>query len=226
MMVFIDRRDAGKQLAELLLAWKEKNPVVLALPRGGAPVAFEVAQALGAPLDLVLVRKIGAPSQEELAVGAVADGEDPEIVTDPLLVAALDISPTYLEKAKTAGLEEIERRRQAYLGERKPASVSDRTAIIIDDGIATGATMLAALRATRRRKPMQIVLAVPVAARDVLNRLHREADHVVCVHTPTDLGAVGQFYRRFPQLRDQEVIELLEQARAFALTTKPAGSDG
>lgn len=222
-MVFIDRRDAGKQLAQLLVASKEKNAVVLALPRGGVPVGFEVAQALGSPLDLVLVRKIGAPFQEELAVGAVADGEDPEIVTDPLLVGALGISPKYLEEAKKAELEEIERRRRVYLGDRKPVDVSGRTAIIIDDGIATGATMLAALRATRRRKPERVVLAVPVAAKDTLRRLRREADDVVCVHAPADLGAVGQFYLRFPQLRDQEVIELLEQARAFAPSAKPAG---
>ena len=223
-MVFIDRRDAGKQLAQLLLASKENNPIVLALPRGGVPVGFEVARALGAPLDLVLVRKIGAPFQEELAVGAVADGDDPEIVTDPLLVGALDISPKYLEEAKTAELEEIERRRRVYLGDRKPVDVSGRTAIIIDDGIATGATMLAALRATRRRKPARIVLAVPVAAKETLRRLRREADDVVCVHAPPDLAAVGQFYLRFPQLRDLEVTELLEQARAFAPSTKPAGS--
>ena len=189
-MVFTDRRDAGKRLAQLVLASKETDPVVLALPRGGVPVGFEVARALAAPLDLVLVRKIGAPFQKELAVGAVADGDAPEIVTDPLLVAGLNIPPDYFEQAKTAELEEIERRRRIYLGDRKPAEIAGRTAIIVDDGIATGATMLAALRATRRRKPARIVLAVPVAAKATLKQLRREADHVVSVQAPADFGAV------------------------------------
>ena len=190
-MLFIDRHDAGRQLAQLLLASKEKDPIVLALPRGGVPVGFEVAHALAAPLDLVLVRKIGAPFQEELAVGAVADGEDAEIVSDPVLVAALDISPAYLEEAKAAALQEIERRRRVYLGDRQPMDVSGRTAIIVDDGVATGATMLAALRATRRRKPARIVLAVPVASKDTLKRLGREADKIACVNAPGDLGSSG-----------------------------------
>ncbi len=150
-MLFANRREAGRQLAERLLALKDKNPVVLALPRGGVPVGFEIARALAAPLDLALVRKIGVPYQEELALGAVADGEHPVLVIDQHLMDALDISQEYLDEAKAAALQEIERRRRVYLGDRQPVDVAGRTAIVVDDGIATGATMLAALRATRRR---------------------------------------------------------------------------
>jgi putative phosphoribosyl transferase len=160
-MLFTDRHEAGRRLAERLLRLKDKRPVVLALPRGGVPVGFEIARALAAPLDLVLVRKIGAPQQEELAVGAIADGEHLELVTDPQLVADLGIPPEYLEEAKSAALQEIERRRRIYFGDRRAVDVAGRTTIVVDDGIATGATMLAALRATRRRTPARLVLAVP-----------------------------------------------------------------
>jgi putative phosphoribosyl transferase len=183
-MLFLDRHDAGKQLAERLRALKEENPVVLALPRGGVSVGFEVVRVLAAPLDLVVVGKIGAPFEAELAIGAIADGADPELVTDPLFIAGLDISPEYLEESKAAVLREIERRRRVYLGNRPPLEVAGRTVIIVDDGIATGATMLAALRATRRRRPAQIVLAVPVASKATLKRLREEADQIVCVATP------------------------------------------
>jgi putative phosphoribosyl transferase len=214
-MLFTDRHEAGRRLATRLLALKFKNPVVLALPRGGVPVGFEVARALAAPLDLVLVRKIGAPHQEELAVGAIADGDQPELVTDPRLIDLLHVSRAYLEDAKSVALQEIERRRRIYLGDRQPAEVAGRTAIVVDDGIATGATMLAALRATRRRGPARLVLAVPVAPPDALKRMRGEVDEVVCLDTPSAFFAVGQFYRAFPQLRDAEVIALLDQAQAF-----------
>ena len=214
-MLFANRREAGRQLAQRLLALTDNNPVVLALPRGGVPVGLEIARALSAPLDLVLVRKIGAPNQEELALGAVADGEHPELVTDPDLVDQLDISPEYLAEARSTALRELERRRRVYLGDRQPVDVAGRTAIIVDDGVATGATMLAALRATRRRGPARLVLAVPVASPDALRRLRREADETVCLDTPADFFAVGQFYGAFPQLRDGEVIKLLNEAHAI-----------
>jgi putative phosphoribosyl transferase len=223
-MRFIDRQDAGKQLVRFLLPLKDANPVVLALPRGGVPVAFEIARVLAAPLDLVLAHKIGAPFQNELAVGAVADGDHPEIVTDPRLIAGLKISPEYLEQLKTAELQEIERRRRVYLGNRRPLDIAGRTAVIVDDGIATGATMLAALRATRRRRPDRIVLAVPVASKRILKRLGREVEQTVCLNTPSNFGAVGAFYQQFPQLRDQEVVDLLDKARAFTASTQPAGN--
>ena len=214
-MLFTDRHDAGKRLAARLLKLKDQHPVVLALPRGGVPVAFEIARALAAPLDLMLVRKIGAPGQEELAIGAIADGEHPELVTDDKLAGWLAVSPEYLAAAKSAALQEIERRRLVYFGDRQPVAVAGRTAIVVDDGIATGATMLAALRATRRRAPARLVLAVPVAPSHTLERLRSEVDQIVCLGTPEDFRAVGQFYRQFPQLQDAEVVELLDQARAF-----------
>ena len=215
-MLFVDRSDAGRQLAFRLGAWRSQQPVVLALPRGGVAVGFEIARELQAPLDLVLVRKIGAPGQPELAVGAVANGETPELVVDERVVAWLDVSPEYLENAKAEALAEIERRRSVYLRHSQPVPVQGRPVILVDDGIATGATMLAALRAIRRRQPAQIVRAVPVAAPDSIQRLRRAADKVICLHTPRDFRAVGEFYRSFPQLQDQEVVALLERAAEFA----------
>jgi putative phosphoribosyl transferase len=211
-MLFTDRQDAGRQLAERLLTLKEKNPVVLALARGGVPVGFEIASTLRAPLDLVLVRKIGSPNDEELAVGAVADGDDPDLVNEAHLVADLNISPEYLKDGKLEALREIERRRRVYLGDRQPVDVAGRTAIVVDDGVATGATMLATLRGIRRRNPARIVLAVPVAPKHALEQLRREVDETICLHMPTFFYAVGQFYTRFPQLRDQEVTALLERS--------------
>ncbi len=215
-MPFTDRYEAGRKLAARLQAMRLSHPVVLALPRGGVPVGFEIARTLGAPLDLVLVRKIGAPNQEELAVGAIADGPHPELVTDADVARFLSVGPAYLEAAKAAALQEIERRRRVYFGDRTPVDIAGRSAIVVDDGIATGATMLAALRATRRRRPAHLVLAVPVAPPDTLERLCGEVDQTVCLETPEDFYAVGQFYRGFPQLSDAEVTGLLEQARAFA----------
>ena len=213
-MLFTDRADAGKKLARRLLPLKEKKPVVLALPRGGVPVAFEVAKALGAPLDLVLVRKIGVPFQEEYALGAIADGAEPELVIDEGIRQSLNIPEDYVERAKAEALEEIERRRHIYLGGRAPIEVAGRTAIIVDDGIATGATMRAALRAVRRRNPARLVLAVPVAPPESLWRLRAEADETVCLHEPEYFAAVGQFYQDFRQTQDDEVIALLAQADA------------
>src|SRR4051812_13487541 len=184
---------------------KEKNPVVLALPRGGVPVGLEIARALRAPLDLVLVRKVGAPLEQELAVGAVTDGKDPELVTNARLLAELDVSPEYLEVARMEAVREIERRR-LYLGDRPPVDLAGCTAIVTDDGVATGATMLAALRGIQRRNPIRILLAVPVASELALELLHPEVDKTVCLQTPAHFRTVGEFYRTFPQLRDDEVI--------------------
>ncbi|MGO9818841.1 MAG: phosphoribosyltransferase [Acidocella sp.] len=215
-MLFTDRADAGKKLARRLLQLKDKKPVVLALPRGGVPVAFEVAKALGAPLDLVLVRKIGVPFQEEYALGAIADGGEPELVIDENIRRSLNIPEDYVERAKAEALEEIERRRRVYLGKRAPVEVAGHTAIIVDDGIATGATMRAALRAVRRRDPAWLVLAVPVAPPESLRRLEEEADETICLHQPEYFAAVGQFYQDFGQTQDNEVITLLAQAERSA----------
>jgi putative phosphoribosyl transferase len=159
------------------------------------------------------VRKIGAPEQEELAIGAIADGGQPELIIDDRLIRALGVTPEYLEQAKSAALQEIERRRRAWLGNRPAVDVTGRTAIVVDDGIATGATMQAALRATKRRGPERLILAVPVAPKRTLKKLGDEVDEAICLHTPADFLAVGQFYREFPQLCDQEVTALLDQSR-------------
>ena len=220
--VFTDRTEAGRRLAEQLERFKDQEPVVLALPRGGVPVAYEVAKALEAPLDLVLVRKIGAPFQPELAIGAVVDGERPELVINRDVVDEYRIPESYLESERRRQLEEIERRRQLYLAGRPRVPVRDRTAIVIDDGIATGATMEAALHATRRAGPKRLVLAVPVAPPDTLERLRPEVDEVVCLMVPAFLGAIGSFYRDFRQLGDDEVIELLRQAAQWADIEAPS----
>jgi putative phosphoribosyl transferase len=220
-MTFADRHEAGRLLAEKLLRFKNRRPTVLALPRGGVPVGYEIAQALAAPLDLVLVRKLGAPGQPELAIGALALGEEAEFVTDPELLAELGVSPAALEAIKAREVQEIERRRKLYLGDRPLAPIADRTAILVDDGIATGATMRAALRATRKRKPAHLVLAVPVAPPETIHRLGAEADEVVCLDQPRLFFAVGQFYRRFEQLEDQEVLDLLAKAKQFVAGGKP-----
>lgn len=222
-LIFRNRKDAGIQLARELLRFKGADPVVLALPRGGVPVAFEVARALEAPLDLVLVRKIGAPYQPELAVAAVVDGEKMELVVNEDVVAALAVSRIYIEQQAAREVEEIERRRRLYLQGRDRVPVEGRTALVIDDGVATGATTRVALRSVRNRQPSRLVLAVPVAPRDTLESLRPEVDEVVCLSTPSDFGAIGQFYLDFRQLDDEEVRRLLaEAARPAPPASAPA----
>lgn len=212
-MVFKDRREAGRLLAERLTGFREAKPVVLGLPRGGVPVAFEIAQALRAPLDVMLVRKIGVPWQPELALGAVSDGAEPELFIDEQLKSLLEIDDDYIADARKREVGEIERRRTAYRQGRPPIDVAGRVVIVVDDGIATGATTKVALRALRRRKPGRLVLAVPVAPPDSLAGLRVEADEIVCLETPEDMGAVGLYYRDFRQTTDQEVTDLLAQSR-------------
>ena len=211
--VFQDRTDAGRQLAAALEPFRSTRPVVLALPRGGVPVAYEVARTLDAPLDLVLVRKIGTPWQPELAIAAVVDGGRPETVVMQDLVDRLNIPPAYIEKQTAIELEELERRRASYLAGRPRVDIADRTAIVIDDGLATGATMEAALHATRRANPDRLVMAVPVAPPETIDRLRAEVDDVICLHSPALFGAIGLFYREFHQLRDDEVVDLLKRAK-------------
>ena len=213
-MRFDDRQDAGRRLGEALAELALPQPVVLALPRGGVPVGVEVAHRLQAPLDLVMVRKIGAPGQAELAAGAVVDGSQPELVLNEQIVHALRIDAAYLEQEKARQLAEIARRRARYLAGRPRPELAERTAILVDDGIATGATMLAALRAIRRAQPRELVVAVPVADSAVLERLTPAADRIVCLHRPRDLMAVGCHYRDFRQLGDAEVVALLGEAQA------------
>jgi putative phosphoribosyl transferase len=196
-MMFQDRSDAGRRLADKLRHLKDKKPVVLALPRGGVPVGFEVARALGAPLDVLLVRKIGVPWQPELALGAVTDGEKPETFIDKKLAAALSISDDYVKEETARQVEELERRRGVYCAGRAPIDITGGTAIVVDDGIATGATMRVALHAVRKRNPTRLVLAPPVAAADAVDQLRPLADEVVCVEMPAGLGAIGFYYADF-----------------------------
>ena len=211
-MIFQDRQDAGKRLARELLRFKASDPIVLALPRGGVPVAFEIARALEAPLDLVLVRKIGAPDQPELAVGAVVDGEKTEIVVNEDVLEELGLSESFVRERAVREIEEIERRRRLNLRGRDRVPVAGKTALVVDDGIATGATMRAALRAVRRRQPSRLVLAVPVAPAETVESLRSEVDEVVCLSTPSFFGAIGYFYHDFRQVDDDEVRRLLAEA--------------
>jgi len=211
-MKYADRSDAGRRLAGKLAHLRDQQPVVLALPRGGVAVGFEIARALDAPLDIVLVRKIGVPWQPELALGAVTDGASPEIFIDRALADSLDVPDTYVEEETARQLEEIERRRKSYCEGRPALEIAGRTAIVVDDGIATGATMRVALQAVRRRGPARLVLAVPVAPPDTLAVLAKEADEAVCLEAPIGLGAIGYFYRDFHQMSDTEVTDLLARA--------------
>ena len=216
-MSFKDRSDAGRKLAKALAGYKDQQPVVLALPRGGVPVAAEVAAVLNAPLDLILVRKIGVPFQPELAMGAVVDGGAPIIVRNEDVIQLAGIDEAQFKAICDSELAEIERRRQRYLGGRERVDVSGRTAIVIDDGVATGATTRAALRATRMRNPKRLVLAVPVAPTDNIAALRSDADDVICLEDHEFFGAIGAYYADFSQVADEEVIELLRRFPARKL---------
>jgi putative phosphoribosyl transferase len=222
-MLFRNRTDAGRQLARALAKYKARHPVILALPRGGVPVAAEVAAALEAPLDLVLVRKIGVPMQPELAMGAVTDGAQPAVVRNTEVIEVCGISEQQFEAVCKEELAEIERRRSRYLGDRARSDVAGQVTIIIDDGIATGATTLAAIEAVRSRKPRELVLAVPVAPLDTVKRLRNEVDAIVCLDTPEEFGAIGYFYRDFRQVSDEEVVAILKRFPANRVLN---GSDG
>ena len=209
LMSFANRTEAGRKLARALSKYKNRQPVILALPRGGVPVAAEVAAALDAPLDLVLVRKIGVPSQPELAMGAVVDGANAIVVRNEDILRMVGIDEAEFKAVCEAELAEIERRRARYVGRREHTEIAGRTAIVIDDGIATGATMRAALRAVRTRNPKRLVLAIPVAPTDTLAALRTEVDDLVCLEDYDSFGAIGFFYRDFRQISDEEVIATL-----------------
>lgn len=212
---FANRTEAGRLLAVALLERHFEKPVVLALPRGGLPVALEAARALDAPLDAVLVRKIGVPWQPELAAAAVVDGDHPQVVLNEEVIAAGRVSEAYLQREAVAKLKEIERRRELYLKGRAQPSVEGCTAIVVDDGIATGATIRAAIRAIRRRRPARLVLAVPVAPASTVAELAREADEVICLFTPEPFYAIGAHYLDFEQVEDAEAIAALDAAKDF-----------
>ncbi|MCC2637168.1 MAG: hypothetical protein K0Q68_887 [Moraxellaceae bacterium] len=209
--LFKDRRDAGRHLVAALADYAgDGDVIVLALPRGGVPVAFEVAQALKLPLDIFVVRKLGVPGHEEFAMGAIASGGVRVLRDD--VVQTLRISPAEIARVAAREQAELERREHAYRGGRASPSLEGRTLLLVDDGLATGATMEAALEAVRQQRPARVVVAVPVAPAETLARLGAHADAVVCVATPEPFDAVGCWYREFPQTTDDEVRTLLAQA--------------
>jgi putative phosphoribosyl transferase len=206
---FRDRAAAGRALGDRLAQMHLVDPVVLSLPRGGVPLGLEVARALNAPLDLLLVRKIGVPYQRELAVAAVMDGAAPVIVVDEAIRLEAGVAQSYIEQQARTELAEIERRRRVYLGGRAPLPVAGKTAVIVDDGIATGTTVRAAIKGLRQRQPARLVLAVPVAPPDTVDTLRGEVDDLLCLAQPEVFGAIGRFYVDFHQLSDEEVVRAL-----------------
>jgi putative phosphoribosyl transferase len=211
---FTDRREAGAALVDPVRRLDLVDPIVLALPRGGVPVGFELAEALHAPLDVLLVRKIGAPGHEEFGIGALVDGASPQLVIDEAAARAVGASRDYIERQVKRELAEIERRRAAYCP-APPIPIRGKTVVVVDDGIATGGTVRAALQALANVGARRIVLAVPLAPRDVLAGLGTLCDDIVCLSTPEPFFAVGAHYRDFSQTEDDEVVRLLASAREW-----------
>jgi putative phosphoribosyl transferase len=210
-MIFRNRADAGQKLAARLQKYANRdNVIVLAVPRGGVPIAYEVATALKLPLDVFVLRKLGVPGQEELAFGAIGSGG--VRVINPTVIQQLRISPSEIAAVAQAEKEELERRERLYRGDRPPLDVRGKTVILVDDGIATGASLMAGIHALRQMHPAAIVVATPVAPPDTCERLSREVDEVVCAEVPEPFFGVGQFYEDFSQTSDQEVNQLLERA--------------
>ena len=208
-------------LAEQVAAMGLADPLVLALPRGGLPVAAEIARRLTAPLDVVFVRKLGAPDQPELAIGAIADGPEPEVVLNTTLVAALGLDADYIAAQAARERANIEDRRKAYAGLRPGVDPAGRAVIVVDDGVATGMTMQAALRSVRRLAPRRLIVATPVASREAVALLSGEADDVVCLSAPRRFLSVGAFYRSFTQVTEEDAVRLLREAAAIARTRHP-----
>ncbi|MDP1827656.1 MAG: phosphoribosyltransferase [Archangium sp.] len=208
---FRDREDAGLRLASELRGYAKDSPIVIALPRGGVPVGFEIARALGAPLDIWVVRKIGVPWHQELGVGAIAEGG--QLYISRPLIEQIGLTGLELAQMTETKRREVEERVRLFRGDRPRPSLRGRTVLLVDDGIATGGTMRAVIEAIRAEGPKQLVLAVPVAAPDTLSELGQLVDRVVCLLTPTDLHAIGLWYDDFTQVPDEEVLRLLERAR-------------
>ncbi len=224
-IVFENRRDAGRQLAEAITKcdYRKQPLVVLGIPRGGVVVADEVAETLSAPLDVVIVRKLRAPYQPELGIGAVVDGDNISIINEEL-VRALGVSSDYLDGEIACQREEIERRLRIYRGDQPAPELAGKTAIVIDDGIATGYTFRAALEGLRRRNPARLVAAAPVAARDSVDMLSPFADETVFLSTPVSFFSVGTWYRDFDQVSDEEAVAILRRNRSRFKTRTP-GND-
>lgn len=210
--MFQNRVSAGRQLARALEKFRGEDLIVLAIPRGGVVVAAEVAEALGAPLDLIIPRKIPAPGNEELAIGAVA-GEG-QVIINSGLVASLGVSDKYINEWVGKEIDEIQRRRHSYIGDEKAPDVGNKTILIVDDGLATGYTALAAVEAVRALGGKKVVLAVPVAPPDTVARLDKVVDELICLMEPAEFYAVGQFYSDFSQVTDREVVSRLRDYKA------------
>lgn len=219
--MFIDREDAARRLAAELRPLPLKNPLVLAIPRGGVVIGAGLARELGAELDVVLARKLRAPHQPELALGAV--GEDGELYLNRSVASALGVSKSYLEHERRHQLDEIARRQELYRAARPQAPLAGRSLILTDDGIATGSTMIAALHYVRGHDPHEVIVAVPVAPPERLEAIQPLCDRLICLMAPPDFYAVGQFYESFPPVEDDEVLRLL---RAFAPQRPPASEPG
>ena len=219
---FADRREAGILLAAALGKLELGDPVILALPRGGVPVAFELARQLGAPLDILMVRKIGAPGHEEYGIGAVVDGADPQVVIDEVAAEMVGAGQAYIDRVVEKELKEIERRRSIYRP-GQPIALAGRTCVLVDDGIATGGTVRAALKGLAKAKAGKVILAVPVAPADIIPEMHQRCDEVVCLSTPSPFYAVGAYYRTFDQTEDEEVVRLLAE-NAAALSSQDTSS--
>lgn len=218
-MIFTNRQEAGRVLAERLEKYANREDViVLGVPRGGVPVAFEVAKALNATLDIFVLRKLGVPGHEELAFGAIGSGGVRVLNTD--VVNKLGVSESEIAAATKEETRELERRERLYRGNRPPLNVEGYTVILVDDGIATGASLRAAIQAIRKLKPAALVVATPVAPRATFHSLRHEVDELVCAEIPEPFFGVGQFYEDFSQVSDQEVVELLERARRPRAATK------
>lgn len=225
-MPFSNRREAGRSLAQALIHHRDRRPVVLALPRGGVPVAAEVASALGAVLDLIIVRKIGVPYQPELAMGALADGPAPLVVRNEEVIRMARVSEEDFALVRDRELAEIQRRRSRYLANRPHTDLQGRVVIVIDDGIATGATTRAALRAVRAQRPARLILAIPVAPTEVLRELQGEADEIVCLESYRHFSAIGFFYADFAQISDDEVTGILVELSADRLAPEKLPRSG
>lgn len=208
-MIFQDREDAGRQLGEALKKYRDKDTVVLGIPRGGVVIAAEAAKALGAPLDVIIPRKLGAPHNPEVAIGAVT--QDGTIITDEIMVRRLGLSDAQIDSLAEEVLEEIQRRVQTYRNGKTGLDLEGKTVIVADDGIATGFTVQAALESVRNAGSKKLVLAVPVAPAETISFLREKVDDLICLHAPEIFYAVGQFYRDFDQTSDREVIELLSE---------------
>jgi putative phosphoribosyl transferase len=214
-MCFADRQDAGRRLATALTHYRGEDVVIFALPRGGVPVAAPIAQALHAPLTLALVRKIGVPDQPEVAMGAIADVGASVLVRNDDVIAAAGVSENAFAHVREQETRELERRRKIYLAGRPHIAAHDKIAIVVDDGVATGATTRAALRAVRALAPKRLALATPIGPLDTLAALQNEADEIICLYPRKDFAAIGVFYDDFSQVSDEEVIALLDAANAL-----------